>query len=441
MSILRQVIRSYKALRSAAPESHEAVAYHCLLNFTTYRITKVEANDPWIGFRFMLRTLRLVLQKPSAYRPVQTNGSTHSCLIAYTNGNHESMVAHIAQHTGEVNCDLLLRELAPTHLAASISNLFAFIVFSLAIALRCLKRSEQRGNLALIIPFTAEIAGTVSILQAQDIQHVYEWDPYTLNSNWQALFFRKSGIEVTKLPSPGPLSAHHRILIADELILSTPYQEEEIDLNSLDIRVGKISRWSPEGAVNFATQYAKKEITTKPNTIGFYSHAGWLRQREMHSDDGLDIPETEQRILLWLRELLEKEINAELIVFCHPREKSTAIRRETTSFYQALLGKRILWRIMDWEDSSHASFSECHVGISAYSTIIYERLYCGFPMIIGRSDNVDFPVSGSRLRAISFGTKQELSKLIEDTLHKSPNDFFSSHELLDFRMNFQNTTN
>lgn len=442
MTTLRHVTRSWKTLKNASVGSEESLAYKVLLTYTTYRLTAEEARDRLIGFRVLYRTLRLMLSESTGTHTVlSADGATNACVLGLNNGKDHNRARYIGNHADACPKWSVYRELTPRCLSRRPGSIMPFFFLGIRLALACFLSKKHRGNKALVICFLAEIAGTIDLLKSLQVDTVYEWDPYLLNSNWQALLFESFGIRVIKLPSSGPLTAHHQIMLSDVVVLSTPYQEEELNLYAESISVKTILRWPPEGTEVFAGQYLDPQRTEKTSVLGFYSHGSWLRKKAKHSDDGLNIAESESEILDWLNRLLRDRKDIELVIFCHPREKQQQRRAETQAFYTDKLGTSSNWRIMDWSVASHDCFDACHIGIAAYSTIIYTRMYCGFPTLIRRSEASNFPFKASSLWPISFGEEHEMLQLLEQSLSLDREAFFNHFNVQHYRLGQLNDLN
>lgn len=428
MGILREVIRSYRNLHRQSASDQERLALKCLLSHTSYRLTKKEASDPSIGFRVLARTLRLVLRREKNCKRHLSEGKSNTCLLTSVAGKPELNIAHINENAPNRPGVLIQREYLPEYLPGNILDRLIFFFLSVGISFRVFLRNENRGNVALHISFIAETASLISIAKSLSIDEVYEWDPYMLNSNWQYMLLARHHILVNKLPSPGPLQAHHRILFTDRLILSTPYQEEELKILNHNIEAKEVHRWPPEGATQFIDRYLSFDLEPPKKTVGFYSHASWLRKKEQHADDGLNIAHTETQILRELGEYIASETDVQLTVFTHPRERQSRHKEATISYYEENLGKG-KFRFCDWDLKSSDAFESVAIGVAAYSTIIYERLYCGYPMIIGRHGTPDFPLELSSLSRVSFGRYADLKRLLDESLALDRRKFFKRFDL------------
>jgi hypothetical protein len=86
-------------------------------------------------------------------------------------------------------------------------------------------------------------------------------------------------------------------------------------------------------------------------------------------------------------------------------------------------------QIADSTQGTAFRFRESDIAITCYSTIIFERLYCGFKTLIKRIKEHDFPLAGSPLNRICFEDYHQLSELIKDASHINSTAFFEKNEI------------
>jgi hypothetical protein len=176
--------------------------------------------------------------------------------------------------------------------------------FAIAQSFRAMFSPYRQGE-ALSIAEVMEIAYILHYMKAQDINKVYDFVPYEIDSNFMYVVFKEAGVEVVKVPSSGPLATHHKILLADDVVFSTPYHLEEYNKFRDSFRVNTILAWPPERAFQYYPKYKNDPPAAAPSTIGFYSHGEWLRKLEKHSAYGGRIGEAEETILRYLGRYVE----------------------------------------------------------------------------------------------------------------------------------------
>lgn len=406
----------------------EKQAAHCLLHNTTYRLTSPEAADPLVGFRILWRTLkRIYRSEPQGIHRLE-DGDRRCAIFNSETRNYEPVIAYYRKMLDPQPGWYLTKEELPAILSFR-KTWLPLLRFGLARSLTCLISGKNRGNRALDIHIVTEIAALLEFCKKEHIDSLIDHAPYLIDSNWQYLQLRELGVFVTKVPSPGPLRAHHSVLQADRLITTSGYQEEELEQNELRVSVSERESWIPEASLNYIFDYYPSAPDPKAGVLGFYSHAGWLRKDSGHTDDGLYIPETEVYILRELRDYLSGDTDMRLLIFPHPRERSPDVWPRTLAFYREQLGQNIQWDFFREGVSSVRSFHEADIGLAAYSTIIYERLFCGFKVLIGNALTPEFPFTGSQLNQLCFNQSLALSTQIEKISGLSNTAFFQEMEL------------
>jgi hypothetical protein len=85
------------------------------------------------------------------------------------------------------------------------------------------------------------------------------------------------------------------------------------------------------------------------------------------------------------------------------------------------------------EVRTSGSFEQVDIAMAAFSTILYERMFCGFKTLIGNYGFESFPMKSSSLRNICFHDSQQMDKLVVDASGMSKDKFFDTHGLIGYR--------
>ena len=80
--------------------------------------------------------------------------------------------------------------------------------------------------------------------------------------------------------------------------------------------------------------------------------------------------------------------------------------------------------LTDTTIKSTEAFAKVNIGISVFSTIIFERISLGFKTILAPLDKKDFPLSGSPFRNICAYTREELFSKLDKNLSMNNKEFF-----------------
>jgi hypothetical protein len=405
-------------------DSDEALIWRCLLNNKSFQLSENANQDRWIGFRVLYHTLKRYFGSNKSFIR-REKGS--SLLLTNVHGNQERTLDYVERFTGESMSFVVMRANMTGHKRPySVVDFLKFLFLSLRICFRCLFFPNARANWALIIKEIFEIDTVLWLVSNNGISKVFDFLPYEKDANLMSYLLRKENVEVCFIPSLNPLKDHNRIMIADKLVLVTPYQMEEYKrLFFNTIRCGSILKWPPEGAYSIVDRYQKMQEITPKFHLGFYSHGSWVRHKEGHigSDHFM---QQEEWVLSQLSKFLMQRSDLKILILLHPREKKLE-PKEIMSYYEKFLGSR--FELSPLEMKSAESFELVNVGVAAYSSIVYERLFCGFKMLFGGQPLDDFPILGSTLSEIFYKNYDEMIEKIIKALDQSNEQFIEEYHL------------
>lgn len=424
---LRQAIASFHRIRRTKNDTPEGLAFRCMSENVSYRLTQKEASDPLIGLRMFIRMLRLMRAGGQTYKtlPGKNGHAILECNFVY----EELEQTYVERHTGEAASYFISKEDLPRENSSALEMLH-YSLFAISHLIRNVF-AKKKGNVAMQLVFVAECAALLKLCKRLNIINLFDFAPYLIDSNWSYILCRTVTTNYFKLPSPGPLYTHNRTLLCDTLVLSNPYQFEEI-ARYPEVQVKKVEKWLPEYAFTYIDRYLDYP-TTPDRTIGFYSHGGWLRAHEQHADDGLNIPSAEDVLLRHLADFIDQNPTFSVIIFPHPRERKEEIWEQTQEHYARYFGNDQQYRIIEKEVRTAQSFERVDIAVAAFSTILYERLFCGFKTLIGNYGIPNFPMEGSSLSAICFDSYLQLQDLILRASEISNKDFFETFGLIEYR--------
>lgn len=429
-TLFDHIVKCYKQLRKAPPQSDHGLAWHCMHRNPTFRLDEHADRTPTIGFRCIWRVLRSIKQGKTALFSIEGGNKQHLILEGVSR-LYESRLAYTERESGIRPGYYIAKEELPGMLSENLST-FTFIRAALPIALRCVFSSTERSNRALHIVHLAEATALRSLIETYNIKRVYDFAPYHIDSNWLYLLLSDLVDEYYKLPSPGPLNTHNSIILCDTLVTSSAYHNEEIE-SLPGVRYKRKAHWVPEQAYDYIHRYSHPHQLEEPapKTLGFYSHASWLRKMQRHRDNGLNTLKAEEILLDFLKRFLQSHSTYQLTIFLHPKEKTTGVIEDAHRYYRERLGSdRICFAANDV--STAHSFETVDIAIAAFSTILYERLFCGYKTFIGKMGIRDFPVEGSSLHHISFSDERKMTALIEQSEQQSRTDFFNDYDLWNY---------
>jgi hypothetical protein len=415
------VVRFFKqCLHSTDRSSGEYLAGKCLRENSSYRLDISSETDRMLGFREVKRVWARWNSPKKGFDWIEKGSSV---ALLSSNAANKDMILDYVQRSSSKTIGLWI---AKDDLCGgpnfSTAEFMQFWFTALLWSFKIVFSPSFRSNRGLMIREMYENAILIEELRSRAIKHIYHFVPYEKDSNVLSLLLRQIGVRCTFIPSAGPISKHNHTMIADEIVLVTPYQIEEYERKWKEsIRCEKILRWIPERAFTYIDLYRNRSFHFKDKVIGYYSHGSWIRLKHKHQSAEA-ATKKEEWILGLIKKYLESHSEVRLILFPHPRERQSEVLEETKAYYTALLGTDRV-EISSNTKSSAESFDLVDLAVAAYSSIVYERLFCGFKMIIGSPDKSGFPMENSSLSQIVFYNYEAMEIFIDDAFGM-PNEVF-----------------
>jgi len=403
----------------------ELAACHLLLNMT-FRLPENAKYDRLIGFRVIWRMLR----RPEQQWIQSLQKDSNIAVIGATHRNRDLIVEYIERSAQKKTGVYLAKDFVGFPKSSSVGDRIKWLLFSLKVAFDCFF-SHQRANRALMIFSVVEIASILEYAVENKVKYVYDFIPYEVDGNALSLLLREKGIGITKIPSSGPLTTHNRWMVGDEIIISSAYQLEELKWIDDTIRCEKRTVWPPEKAFTYLHIYENRPVPPA-KTIGYFSHAEWIRREEGHGHNGIDVEGTESEMWRDLIRFISEREGYKLIVFPHPHERKPELKERMEKYYQDLFGS-IPFEIIGAEYKTPHAFHMVDVAVVSYSTIIYERLFSGYKLLIATNKIDEFPLKGSPLHNICFKNYDDMAAKLEKAGAQSDNEFYESNGLIGYR--------
>jgi hypothetical protein len=406
-------------------QSPDWIAQYSLLQNMSYRLDASAPNDRWIGLREWYRHVIKTNGRHSFYQTITSVKEGHALItwdfnkdpkaLQYVQHFHERKVTHF------VGKDLISLQ----HLKYNVIEKGLLHFFCLLLTLVCFCSKKQRANRALLIRQSIEMACLLQWFQKENIQHVSFFHPYEIDSNLLSIALQRFGITTTFVPSVVPLFVHNHHLVCDELVVTSPYQEEEIAQSfASSIQFKKLLRWPAETLFDVPTERANG-----PNKrIAFYSHGQWLRNALDRADNGLFAEDSEKLILQWLKKGVDQKL-WEVVIYLHPLEKKHIDKTE--DYYRQFFGSPAF----EWGNRTKSSahfFHQESFGIGTLSTVIFERLLAGHKTLLHRNLEDGFPIAKSTLNNICFHSWNELENFWTQFGTKDNEYFFETLSLRDY---------
>ncbi len=287
--------------------------------------------------------------------------------------------------------------------------------------------SRNRVNYALLLSEAVEWMNCIHSLAQNKIAKIYMFSIYEKDCNFLAYLLMKKNIKVSKVTSEVPLTFANKIIVTNELDLCFSYQKEEVEAYKRTLFYDSLEVWFPEAQAGYLNHYVKKTFDVPEKAIGFYSSALWLRKKLNHSLTTVGSYDAEETVLKFVAEYLKLRTDINLVIFAHPYEKRTdELFKDALQYYRSIFGNELSERVevKGKETNSTLNFDKVNVGISLFSTVMFERLNLGFKTILTPIDKTDFPLLESPFRNICAYSKQELFGKLDKNIPLSKKDFF-----------------
>jgi len=403
-------------------ESDEWLIWQCLVKNLSFKLNRRAENDAFIGFKEFFRVLKRMMA-PS-YVPVHL-ADTDTFLLYYKKGNQDLALNYVECSTNEKIGKIIWKG-SITGNPYRFQETLIFLVLGFSVSLRCMFYKEGRANRALLIRDVYETDASVSLISLMRGKKVYDFLPYEKDANLTSYLLRRKEIKVVFIPSVNPLRDHNHVMIADEIVLVTPYQQEERDLlYKSTIRCEKILRWIPEAGYTYIDKYINCESKSPQYHLGFYSHGSWARNQENHLGSAESL-KLEEWVLQNISLLLDEQPQLKVLLFLHPKEKKMNVE-DVLSYYRSVLGDR--FEVAPLNERSVDQFEKVDIGVASYSSIVYERLFTGYKMIVGSFVDDGFPIKGSTLESVYFRNFDQFKNLFLSASSINRKTFFEKNNL------------
>lgn len=376
----------------------------CLRYKHSFRLPDNAEKDPFIVLKELIRLYRRRSNTPVL--------STQNQSLIFDSRSKAERVrrAHIAENIQAPDQAFLARDQmgfrsgrhALMHIV-SITPLVLFLVFPISLF------HKKKRNIALLLREAMEGAFLLGYMKKNTIQKIYWYCPYEKDANKLYLLIRNTGATCIKLPSPNLLAFHHIVILADALAIGSPYQLDELQSGEITHNNPEVLNWTPESYQSYRNIYQHWDNPAS-RTIGFYSHGHRIRAKLGHGDTYGELS-AEKVLLDLLSQYLRQHPDNRLVIFLHPKEKADSEWEETQLFYaQKFNGCN--YELADRSVPGTQAFHHCSVGIGSLSTILFERIFCGFNTLFYAPDIPGFPVS-SKLKDLCTHTPEQLSDALE----------------------------
>lgn len=395
----------------------------------SFRLSQADNKNTFIVLRkFLAVSKKLFLAKKSNLKLTRDADFIYDVDLP----SREIRQKYLQHYTGSapsnyVSKENLMNELSfPVGIFICIFNSILFIPLFLLTFF-----SKKKAAVSLLFSEVTENAVLLYLVRKFKLKKCYFFSIYEKDANLAACLLMKEKTEVIKIPSEVPFYFFNRTIICDKLIICNAYQYDELKEYKDTLIYRETEFFGPERVTDFYTVYKDKSYTMARKTIGFYSTASWVREKEGHIDQGTSMVENEALLLGYLKKYLTQHPEYKLIIYAHPKEKSEKYLSETKIHYKELLGD-VNFEFAEFSALSAASFFNAELAVAFNSTLVHERLYFGFKTLILPLNHPGFPVRNSSFNNICSYKEEELFLKMDKALQQSEDEFFEKNGLSNY---------
>lgn len=393
---------------------------------TTYRFPKKNLNDIFMSFRIYKRMFFAIINKKKSFVHYnQFNG--YAAFDGSLKG--AELRFNYLKAFDKQSPDLIISKDDLLYYMDFFTTLISisFLAFTLVPVAIISLFSKNKFHFPLIMKECLECFYLQELLLKHKIKTVNYFCIYERDANLCAYILMKAGFYVNKIPSEVPLTFFNQVIVANQLSFCFAYQQEEFEEFKQTMFVDKTELWAPEQILNAPERFLSKREFEPQHDIGFFSSGNWLRAELGDVDLGHNDKENEELILRGLITYSETN-NLRLKIFLHPIEKKIENRVAFEKYYFEFSEIKNIC-IADYNTPSIAGFDEINIGVSLYSTLMFERIYLGFKTILAPLGYDEFPIKESFFKNICANNINELYSKLDSNLNLSTKDFFQKNHI------------
>jgi hypothetical protein len=391
------------------------VAWRSALSPFSFRVPRGQGGSPvqvmnWVRFAVVLSQRKVVFEPSLEMLVLDENLKMRNSRLDH--------VSRIIREKGEF---ISYYDIRPFDKGMDISLLFNSLFFVLCL-LPYLVLSRNRALHALLVYDLVMLHLLDDAVCGSPVKRIIWFGAYEKGTPLLIDWFRRyRGIEVIIVPSTNPLRNFYRHVVADKVVLTAPFQQEEVEELAPGWVFSECVWWPPYGHERMRAVAGR---AVEPGVIGFLSSGNWLR-RELGKDQ-LDASwaDGEETVLSWCQAFARERQGTRVRVFLHPVEKRDADRLARSIGYYTRLGVAAEDIISDRGGIAHPELME--VAVTVYSSAMFERLYAGYKGVFAQPGMAPGYFMNGPIRSIITHDGSTFRELISDALGQDEDAFFRS---------------
>ncbi|MCH8330928.1 MAG: hypothetical protein IH946_06045 [Bacteroidetes bacterium] len=413
------------------------IAATSLLTKYSYRLTAQSRNDLLLPFKMFKRVVDLAFDESAAIKRIEYNGIGLFYVEHEGSGRMvvESIAQHVERQSGTKAGIYLNRNnlISVNGLPRKFILLCASFLMLWVILIPAFLWGKRRINISLLVIEVAELIALVHTVERCQIKELYVLNNIEVDAIMMAMVLGKKGVSINFLMSADALAFNSSSLVADKMIITNAYHEEELKYFEKSMSFNHVIHWPPFESIDYGERYIEKELQLELGTIGFYSSGGYMRMLKGDAKSE-DLKVNEYRMYEGLTEAMKGNVAEKLLIFLHPIEKQDEAALIVAKEHYEKIFQGVRYAIHDPGVVTAEAFEKADLAISVYSAVLYERLFFGFKsLFFMRTEHPHFPVPGSALEKIIARNQDQLTAMISEAMSMSTEDYFERNGLGGYR--------
>ncbi len=266
------------------------------------------------------------------------------------------------------------------------------------------------------------------LMKHRRVERVSYFCIFEKDSNFTGLVLMKSGLYVRKFSSETPLGCHNHAIVGDEIIYCHPYQLDEWKKFQRDMITDRYRLYIPEQTFLHIDQY-REHPPAKKGTLAIYTAGGWIRKKRGDVDQGFGYYNASDRFFEYLTAYIKARPDLKVKLFTHPVERTTPERfADARALYEGMWGADRI-EYADPNVRTASAFAEAEVGVAVFSSVIWDRLFCGYKSVYAPTDMPVFPVADSKIAKICAQNEAEFFDLVDQAFAMKVDEWYDHYGL------------
>lgn len=409
------------------------IAIQSLIYAHSYRIP-ANLNKQKAPFVYLKQSLNLIVHRTDNPHPYLKSNVT--IFEANLKDAEESILYH-EMITNIRNVNIIVRDLPRNEMLNAAEKMFLFIL-NIKISILTFFFSffyKNSRNFSILGLELTESVILLKTLQRYKTNYLYYFSPYEKDANWIALLLKHNSIFCHKIPSSNPVKNAYSCVIADKFSFTAPFQLFEYASLKKNWIVGSFDILPNFGAQNLLNHTIEKKGNASVKSIGIYTRGIWLRKKRGDSFLGVGEDKAEENMLSFIKEfLLSQPEYITVYVLLHPTEKRTPEQYcESVNYYKDFF-ETINVQFVDAKTPSYELFNQFDLGIASVSSVMFERLFCGYKCLLVPVGITVKLYEDPNLENIIAHTKEDFFSKTSEILNFSNSDYFETFSLKDYRL-------